>query len=62
MFGLLYRLLPGPRWVRAAVVTLVVLGLIVYLFGWGFEALSGMLPGLFDGDVLNPRRALDPHG
>jgi hypothetical protein len=44
MYGLLWRALPGPRWVRA--VTLVVLAAVVVAacFEWVFPAVAPYVP------------------
>ena len=44
MIGLLYRALPGPRGFKTALFVMVALAVLAYLFGWGFEALSPVLP------------------
>ena len=44
MYGLLWRVLPGPRWVRA--LTLLVLAAVVVAacFEWVFPALAPYMP------------------
>ena len=44
MYGWIWRLLPGPTWVRV-VTTLVLVGAVVVgLFGWVFPAIAPHMP------------------
>ena len=50
MYAWLFRHLPGPLWVRIAIVVLLLAALVVVLFGWVFPAIAPYLP-LNDGMV-----------
>ncbi len=44
MYGFLWRLLPGPWPVRAAVAVLLLLAVVAALFIWGFPVLAPLVP------------------
>ena len=44
MYAWLFRLLPGPLWVRILLTVLVLAAIIVALFGWVFPAIAPIMP------------------
>ncbi|MCY7396239.1 MAG: hypothetical protein LH468_08845 [Nocardioides sp.] len=44
MYGLLWRALPGPRWVRAVLVLVLVLAVVGVCFEWVFPAIAPYVP------------------
>jgi hypothetical protein len=44
MYGWIWRHLPGPRWVRAFLLTLAAAAVVVVLFGWVFPWVAPKLP------------------
>ena len=44
MYAWLFRLLPGPLWVRILLTVLVLAAIIVALFGWVFPAIAPFMP------------------
>lgn len=43
MYAAIWRLLPGPTWLRATQAVLAALVVLVALFTWGFPAVSAVL-------------------
>ena len=43
MYGALWRVLPGPEWVRAAILVVAAAVVVAVLFEWGFPWLSTFL-------------------
>lgn len=51
MYAWLFRMLPGPLWLRILMVLVLLAVLIVVLFGWVFPAIAPYMPfnqGAFD--------------
>ncbi len=44
MYGALWRVLPGPRWARAAALVLATAIVVLVLFEWVFPWVSSVLP------------------
>lgn len=44
MYGLIWRLLPGPVWLRVVLSLLLVALVVVALFGWVFPWASNLMP------------------
>lgn len=44
MYAALFRLLPGPLWLRIVLAVLILLGIVAVLFTWVFPALAPYLP------------------
>lgn len=44
MYGLLWRALPGPVWLRLLIVLALVAGVVAALFTWLFPALAPYMP------------------
>lgn len=44
MYAALWRFLPGPRWVRAATLLAVFVGVVLVLFAVVFPAVEPLLP------------------
>ena len=44
MYALLWRVLPGPAWVRAIVVVLLAAALVFVCFEWVFPAIADYMP------------------
>lgn len=44
MYAWLFRLLPGPLWVRILLTVLVLAAIVVALFGWVFPAIAPHMP------------------
>ena len=43
MYGALWRILPGPVWVRIVLVLAILAGVIFVLFTWAFPRVDGIL-------------------
>lgn len=46
MYGLLWRLLPGPLAARIAILALLAVGVVAICFVWVFPALAPLVPFL----------------
>lgn len=44
MYGLLWRVLPGPVWLRIIICVLLALAVVFVLFQWVFPAIAPALP------------------
>ena len=44
MYGLLWRLLPGPVWIRALLALLLVVAVVAVCFTWVFPAIAPFMP------------------
>lgn len=44
MYSALFRLLPGPRWVKACQMVVLLLAVVAALFVWVFPWVESMLP------------------
>ena len=44
MYGLLWRLLPGPVWIRVILAILLVLAVVAACFTWVFPAVAPFMP------------------
>ena len=44
MYGLLWRSLPGPIWLRSVVALLLLASVVVILFLWVFPAVAPLMP------------------
>lgn len=44
MYGWLFRMLPGPRWVRVIILLVLLLAVIAVLFTWVFPAIAPYMP------------------
>lgn len=44
MYGWVWRVLPGPGWVRAVTVLLLVLAIVSICFNWLFPAVAPLMP------------------
>ena len=44
MYGLLWRLLPGPVWIRVILAILLVLAVVAVCFTWAFPAVAPFMP------------------
>lgn len=44
MYALLWRSLPGLRWVRALIVLVALAALVAVLFSWVFPAIAPLMP------------------
>ncbi len=44
MYGWLWRVLPGPVWVRLAVLALAALAVVAVCFTWVFPAVAPLMP------------------
>lgn len=44
MYPLLWRVLPGPRWVKVIEVTLLAAIVVAVLFTWVFPAVAPLMP------------------
>ena len=40
MYGWLYRIIPGPWWVKVLVLLIVFAAIVVLLFGWVFPVIA----------------------
>lgn len=50
MYGLLWRVLPGPWWVKALILVVLAAVVVVALFEWAFPALYSLLQ--LDGQTI----------
>lgn len=44
MYGFLYRLMPGPKWVKVLCLLLLFLAVVAVLFTWVFPAIAPYMP------------------
>lgn len=44
MYGWLYRILPGPWWVRSLILLLLFVAVVAVLFTWVFPAIAPYMP------------------
>ena len=44
MYGLLWRALPGPRWLRAGTLLVLAVGVVAACFEWVFPAVAPYMP------------------
>lgn len=44
MYGALWRLLPGPVWVRAIIAVVLVVAVVAACFTWVFPAIAPFMP------------------
>ncbi len=44
MYGLLWRILPGPTWLKAMQAVVLALAVVAILFTWVFPALAPLMP------------------
>jgi hypothetical protein len=44
MYGLLWRMLPGPAWLRAVILVALALTVVLVLFEWVFPAVADYMP------------------
>ncbi len=44
MYGWLYRIIPGPWWVKVLVLLVLFAALVVVLFGWVFPMIAPYMP------------------
>ena len=44
MYGLLWRALPGPAWVRVLILAVVLVGVVAACFTWVFPAIAPLMP------------------
>ena len=44
MYGWLYRIIPGPWWVKVLVLLVLFAALVVVLFGWVFPVIAPYMP------------------
>lgn len=44
MYGWLYRIIPGPWWVKVLVLLVLFAAIVVLLFGWGFPLIAPYMP------------------
>jgi hypothetical protein len=44
MYGLLWRVLPGPRWARALTLVVLALAVVAACFEWVFPVLAPVMP------------------
>lgn len=58
MYGPLWRLLPGPAWVRAIIVLVVVLAVVAVLFQWVFPLIAPYMP--FNNGTVDDQDAFGP--
>ncbi len=45
MYGLLWRILPGPTWLKAIEMIVLAAVVVAALFQWGFPAIAPYMPG-----------------
>ena len=43
MYGALWRVLPGPAWVRVILLLAIAAGVVFILFTWAFPRVDGIL-------------------
>ena len=44
LYGLLWRILPGPRWLKAIEALVLALVVVAALFTWVFPAIAPLMP------------------
>lgn len=44
MYGFIFRLLPGPKWLRILLMILMALVVVAILFNWVFPAIAPFMP------------------
>lgn len=44
MYGWLWRVLPGPRWVRVGILVALAAAVVAVCFTWVFPALAPIMP------------------
>ncbi|WP_167346640.1 hypothetical protein [Dermabacter hominis] len=44
MYGWLYRIIPGPWWVKVLVLLILFAAIVVVLFGWVFPLIAPYMP------------------
>ena len=44
MYGLLWRSLPGPVWLRVVLLAVLVVAVVAVLFTWVFPAIAPFMP------------------
>ncbi|HQZ00559.1 MAG TPA: hypothetical protein PKV13_12180 [Propionicimonas sp.] len=44
IYGLIWRVLPGPRLVKAILALLLFVGVVAILFNWVFPAIAPLMP------------------
>ncbi len=44
MYGLLYRLMPGPAWLKVILLLVLFLAVVAVLFTWVFPAIAPYMP------------------
>ena len=44
MYGALWKVLPGPAWLRAALLTVLALAVVAVCFTWLFPAIAPFMP------------------
>lgn len=44
MYGALWRVLPGPRWLRALILLALAAAVVVVCFAWVFPAVAPHMP------------------
>lgn len=44
MYGLLYRLMPGPAWLKVIFLLILFLAVVAVLFTWVFPAIAPYMP------------------
>ncbi len=43
-YGLIWRILPGPRPVKVIEALILIVGVVAVLFGWVFPAIAPLMP------------------
>ncbi|GGI45412.1 hypothetical protein BCL57_000950 [Agromyces flavus] len=43
MYGALWRVLPGPAWLRVSLLLVILIGLVAVLFTWVFPWVDGII-------------------
>lgn len=56
MYAAIWRLLPGPRWLKALEALLLALAVVAVLFTWVFPALAASI-GLLDATTVGEQPA-----
>jgi hypothetical protein len=44
LYGLIWRLLPGPRWLKLCEAVVLALAVVAALFNWGFPMIAPFMP------------------
>lgn len=44
MYGAIWRILPGPVWLKAIEAAVLIVGVVAVLFLWVFPAIAPLLP------------------